>query len=72
MLNILLEQVNAVQKTRSSTTDNKPLRKHHEKLFTDVVCVWKITSAESPTSFENDKKMTYFIIPQLKKPCENN
>ena len=54
MLNILLEQVNAVQKTRSSTTDNKPLRKHHEKLFTDVVCVWKITSAESHLK-------TYFI-----------
>ncbi len=37
MLNILIEQMNSVQVTRDATIDNKPLRKHHEKIFTDVV-----------------------------------
>ena len=46
MLNILLEQVSAVKKNRDSTIDNKPLRKHHEKLFTDVVSTISCTIRE--------------------------
>ena len=37
ILNVAMEQYYGVQKCRDKTLDNKPLKKLHEKAFTEVV-----------------------------------